>query len=173
VSGPTFAGPLLVGAALLFAGGVSKLARPGNMARAFRAANLRLGVGGIRALAFAEAVVAVGAVVVGGWLPAALVALSYGAFAVFVAIALARGWALSSCGCFGTPDSPPTAVHVVIDLMLAAGAAVAAIEGRAAPVALISSRPAWGTAMVAASAVTAGLAYLALVRLPRLRAELS
>jgi hypothetical protein len=173
VSAPTFTGPLLVGAALLFTGGVAKLVRPDNMARALRATNLRLGVGGIRVAAFAEVVVAAAAVVAGGWLPAALVALSYAAFAGFVATALARGWALSSCGCFGTPDSPPTAVHVVVDLVLAAGAAAAAVRGGTAPVTLISGRPGWGAAMVSASVVTTGLAYLVLVRLPRLRAELS
>jgi len=172
VSGPTFAGPLVVGAALLLVGGVAKLARPDNMARALHAAHLPLGAFGIRALAAAEVIIAVSALAGGGWLPAALVALSYAAFAVFVATALARGWALSSCGCFGTPDSPPTGVHVVINLVLAAAAGGAAASDGASPLASVRSHPGWGVAMLAASSVTAGLAYLALVRLPRLRAEL-
>jgi len=172
VSGPTLAGPLLVGAALLLVGGVGKLVRPDNLARAFHAAHVRLGVRGIRALAAIEVLVAVAAIVTGGWLPAALVSVSYAGFAGFVATALARGWALSSCGCFGTPDSPPTPVHVAIDVLLAVGGGAAAVHGGAAPLALVRSRPGWGAAMVSASAVLVGLAYLALVRLPRLWAEL-
>jgi len=173
VSGSAFAGPLLAGAALLLAGGVAKLVRPENVARALQAADLPLGRIGIRVLAATEVVIALGAVMIGGWLPATLVALSYALFAGFVGTALARGWTLSSCGCFGTPDSPPTAVHVVIDLVLAAAAVGAAVHGGAAPLALVRRRPGWGTGMVVGSVVTAGLAYLALVRLPRLRAELS
>ena len=61
---------------------------------------------------------------VGGPVFAALVAVSYLAFAGFVVVALRSGAPISSCGCFGKVDTPPSLVHVVIDLVLAAVAAV-------------------------------------------------
>ena len=50
---------------------------------------------------------------------AALVALSYLCFFGIVAVARRRGGPLATCGCFGRPDTPPTALHLVIDLALA------------------------------------------------------
>ena len=48
---------------------------------------------------------------------------AYAGFAVFILVALRRGWALSSCGCFGRPDTPPTPAHAVLN----AGAAASAV----------------------------------------------
>ncbi len=38
-----------------------------------------------------------------------------------VAYARSRGGALASCGCFGTPDTPATLLHVVVDLVVRRG----------------------------------------------------
>ena len=51
----------------------------------------------------------------------ALVAGSFAGFAVVVAFARHRGGAIASCGCFGTPDTPATLVHVAVNTGLAAG----------------------------------------------------
>ena len=48
-----------------------------------------------------------------------LVAVSYLAFAGFVVVALRSGKPISSCGCFGKVDTPPSPVHVVLDLAFA------------------------------------------------------
>ena len=71
----------------------------------------------VRAGGAAEVVIGVGALAVGGPVFAALVALSYLAFAGFVVVALRSGSPISSCGCFGKVDTPPSLVHVVIDLL--------------------------------------------------------
>ena len=76
-----------------------------------------------------EVVIGIGALVVGGPVFAALVALSYLAFAGFVVLALRSGSPISSCGCFGKVDTPPSAVHVVIDLVAVGVATTVAIAG--------------------------------------------
>ena len=157
---------LLVGCLLLVAAGGAKAIRPGDTARA-----LRRSPSVVRAGALVEVVAGAGAATVGGPVLIGVVAASYAAFTVFVVVALARGWSLASCGCFGEPDSPPTVLHVVIDGVLALAAVGAAAS--TAPLQAAWDRPGWGVGMVAVSTVTAGLAYLALARLPRLRAVAS
>ena len=44
-----------------------------------------------------------------------------------VAVARWRGGPLATCGCFGRPDTPPTALHLVLDLALAVAAAAVAL----------------------------------------------
>jgi len=125
----------------------------------------------VRAVAAVESMIGVGAALKGGPILAGAVSASYGLFAIFVTAALVRGWPLASCGCFGEPDSPPTILHVVIDAAFGAGALAAAAAGGASPLALTARRPGWGLAMVSLATAVAGLAYLALTSLPRLRLE--
>jgi len=171
VSPQAVAGPLLVACGLLAVAGVAKAVSPHDTARALRRAGLPVGSLLVRAVAVAEATLGVAAAVAGGRVLSGAVSLSYAAFAVFIAVALSRGWALSSCGCFGEPDTPPTLLHVAVDLGLAAGAGLAAVVGGAAPLVLAARRPGWGTGLLVVSLVTGGLAYLVLARLPRLRIE--
>lgn len=163
-------GPLLVAALLLAGAGTAKARRPHDTARALRRAGLPVGAGGgvVRTVAVAEVVIGIAAMFVSGPAPAIAVAASYGAFAVFLALALGRGWSLSSCGCFGEPDTPPTALHLVLDVALAAGAALSA-TARRAPLAEVAHRPLWGVGLLAVSVVTAGLVYLVMARLPHLK----
>ena len=153
---------VLVGAILLVGAGAAKVLRPDDTARA-----LRWSPAVVRAGALGEVIVGAGAAAVGGPVLIGAMAASYAGFAGFVLVALARGWPLSTCGCFGEPDTPPTVLHVVIDAGLAL-AAVGGIDGPA-PLRAAWDRPAWGAAVLVLSGVTAGLAYLALARLPRLR----
>lgn len=169
MSTSALAGPLLAGAGLLAAAGVAKAARPHDTARALRRAGLPFGAAAVRAGAVVEVVIGVCATFLGGAVPAAAVGVSYLGFAVFVGVALARGWSLASCGCFGEPDSAPTPLHVAVDASLGATALLAAAAGGPAPLVLAARRPAWGSAMVALAVVTGGLAYLALARLGKLR----
>jgi hypothetical protein len=143
---------LAVAALLLAGGGLMKLVRP-------TATALALGVpaAAVRTGAAAETVLGVTAIVQGGSLAAALVAASYAGFTVFVTTALFRGRPLSTCGCFGEPDTPPTALHVVVDLALAAGAGAGAARGGATVT----------FPQLVAAAVVAYLCFLALGALPR------
>lgn len=163
-------GPLLVAALLLAGAGVVKAAHPHDTARALRRAGLPVGrgVAVVRIGALTEVVIGATAVLVSGPVPALAVAASYAAFAAFLAVALSRGWALSTCGCFGEPDTPPTALHLVLDVALAAGAGLAR-TARRAPLAEAAAQPLRGVALVALSVVTAGLLFLVMARLPRLK----
>ncbi len=154
------AAPFLAAVAVLAAAGVAKLRRPDYTARALQAAGWRVGRRAVRAGATAEMVVAVAAVAFPGAVTGALVAATYAAFTGFVTLALRRGWALSSCGCFGRPDSRPTYLHAALNLAAAAAAAWWAADPPSRLGAVFSSSPWSGAPLVLVSAVIAGLAYL-------------
>jgi hypothetical protein len=162
---PPVTAPYLAAVALLGAAGVAKAVRPNETANALSAAGFRVGRGWVRAGAVTEAGLAVAAFVVPGALTGALVAVAYGLFAAFIVLALQRGWALTSCGCFGRPDSPPTVAHAVLNLGAAAGAVWWALAwpagfGVSHLVRLFFHQPWHGGPLVLVSAVVAGLAYL-------------
>lgn len=166
--------PYLAACALLVAAGAAKAWRPADTARALAAGRVRLTgrrlVPAVRVAAAVEAALGLGAAADPRPATAAAVAASYTAFAAFVLWQRRRGGALSSCGCFATPDTPATALHAVVDAGLAAAAAaVAAGPGGALPT-LLAAQPARGVPLVATAVVAAGLAYLVLTALPRLQA---
>ena len=126
-------GLYLIAAGLLVVAGTAKAARPNDTARAMGALlpsppSLRLLRYGVRVGALAEAGLGVVALAFPRPATAALVALSYFCFFGVVAYARRRGGPLATCGCFGRPDTPPTALHLVIDIVLAL-AAVAVSAG--------------------------------------------
>jgi hypothetical protein len=162
---PPVTAPYLAAIALLGAAGVAKAIRPGETANALSGAGYPVGPAWVRVGAVAEAFLAVVALLVPGALTGGLVAATYALFAAFIVVALGRGWALSSCGCFGRPDSPPTIAHAVLDV----GAAASAVWWAAAWPAgygfshlarLFFHQPWHGGPLVVVSAVVAGLAYL-------------
>ena len=162
---PAVTAPFLAATAALAAAGVAKLWRPDYTARALQVTGLRVGgrrVGRteVRAGAAAEVVVAVMAVVLPGPVTGALVAAAYAGFAGFVLLALRRGWPLSTCGCFGRPDTTPGYPHAALN---AGAAAVAAWWAAVAPGhmgRLFVHQPWDGLPLALISAVIAGLAYL-------------
>src|SRR5436305_626456 len=103
---PALGGPAAACALLLAFGGAMKVARPLDTVRALRALRLPASSLAVRLLAFAEMAIGLSVVLAGGRLPALLMALSYLGFTAFVVTAMFRGGAVSSCGCFGTPDTP-------------------------------------------------------------------
>lgn len=161
-------GALMVASLLLIGAGGAKVVRPHDTVRAMRGAGLPVGVRLVRSGALLEVGIGCAALTIGGPLPAGAVGVSYLGFAAFLAVAIGRGWSLSSCGCFGQPDTPPTPMHIVVDVVLAAGAGLAA-SGRGAPaLAVVAARPFPGVVTIAMATVTAGLVYLVLSRLPEL-----
>jgi hypothetical protein len=154
--------PFLAATVLLGGAGVAKLHRPDFTARALASAGLGF-VGHrriVRLGAVTEVLVAVAALIWPGPLTGALVALAYLAFAGFVLVALRSGWPLSSCGCFGRPDSRPTYTHVVLNTAAAAAAAAWA-AGPSRMAALFTARQPWhGVPLVLVALLIAGLAYL-------------
>lgn len=86
----------------------------------------------VRGGAIVEGAVGAAALLVGGSAAHLAVAASYLAFAGFVVWARTRRVPLRSCGCLGETDTPPTSLHVAINLALAAtalGAGIAGVSG--------------------------------------------
>jgi len=166
-------GPYLAACLLLVGAGVAKAWRPDDTARALvpllgsaSPAAVRLAV---RVAAGAEAVLGACAMVWPAPGTASLVAASYAGFAGFVLHARRRGGALATCGCFGRADTPPTRLHVVVDLSLAGAAlsvALRASDGGWLPV-LLARQPWHGLPLVLTAAVCAWLVFHALSTLPR------
>ncbi|MBM6401003.1 MauE/DoxX family redox-associated membrane protein [Phycicoccus sonneratiae] len=119
--------PFLAAAALLVLAGAPKVVRPGDLRRALRSAGLPAPAAGVRAFAAVEVAVGLAALLVPGRSTAVLVALLYAGFTAFVVRALGRGGVLSSCGCFGKADTPPTRVHALLTGLAALVGAVLAV----------------------------------------------
>lgn len=157
---PPITAPYLAAVILLGLAGVSKIARPGDTARALRLAGVPASRAWVRAGALGEIGVAAAALVVPCAATGALVAGCYAAFTAFVVLALRRRWPLSSCGCFGKPDSPPTSSHAALN----AGATLCAVWWSvSAPANLVRalSHQNWhGWALTLEVAVTAMLAFV-------------
>jgi hypothetical protein len=167
-------GIYLVACVLLVAAGTAKAVRPADTARAL-AALTRLPVAvvrpAVRVGSVVEATLGCIAFLSPRVVPAALVALSFAAFAVVVALARHQGGAIASCGCFGTPDTPATLLHVVVNIGLAVAAASVARAGSTAPIlSVLARQPGRGLPLLAASAVGAWLTYLAISVMAELQA---
>jgi hypothetical protein len=109
----------LVAAGLLAFAGGAKVLDPTMTAGALRSMGLPSSPRLVRVGAAGELLLGVAAIVLGGaglWL---LIALSYVAFGVFVAVALASGRPIGTCGCFGRADTPPAWWHVALNAALA------------------------------------------------------
>jgi hypothetical protein len=163
------AGPFAIATAVLALGGALKALEPADTAHALTALGLPGGRVLVRIGGALEAVVAIGALVTGNAALAAIVAASYIAFAVIVAIALRSGKPISSCGCLGKIDTPPSLVHVAVDVVcagVAAGAAVAATAEIALPD-VLADQPLLGIPFLLLVAVGTGLVLLSLTALPK------
>jgi hypothetical protein len=168
-------GLYLIAAGLLVAAGVGKAVRPDDTARAMVALlpgtpSLRLVRWAVRTGALAEAALGLAAIVFPRPATAALVALSYLCFFGVVAYARRRGGPLATCGCFGRPDTPPTGLHLFIDLALA-GTALAVATGaprQGTLGTLLAHQPGAGIPLLFVSAVGLWLTALALSALATL-----
>ncbi|MGH8872144.1 MAG: MauE/DoxX family redox-associated membrane protein [Acidimicrobiia bacterium] len=127
---PLLSGPFLAVASLLVVAGVMKVYRPRFTAGALRAARLPATNGVVRLLGVVEVGVGAAAIVTGSPLWALATGVFYVCFALFVVYALRSGIPISSCGCFGSPDTPPSVGHVVLN----AAAAVVALAVAMSPV---------------------------------------
>lgn len=124
---PLHSGPAAAVMLLLLLAGVQKIIDPAPTAGALRLAGLPSRGFVVRGLGAFEFVVATLFFAVGGPWPAVAGAALYLGFAGFVALALARNLPVSSCGCFGKVDTPPSAVHVAVNLGAVAVLVFAAI----------------------------------------------
>jgi hypothetical protein len=160
--------PFEVAAALLVAGGILKAARPADTARAVTAFGLPVPPALVRVAGGAEAAIAAVAFFTGHPLAVALVAASYVIFAGFVWSARRRRLPISSCGCFGRVDTPPSAVHLALNAAAALAAAVALAEGADGFGDVLRNQPLHGVPYTLLLVLGSWLSFLALTSLPRL-----
>jgi hypothetical protein len=166
---PAISGPFVVAAALLALAGAQKLLDPQNTVGALRALGVPARAAVVRGGAAVELAVGVAALTVAHPLPGIFVALSYLAFAVFVGAALRRGTMIGTCGCLGRAETPPSRVHVVINVGFGLVAiAWAARHGDGAPLDGLAGAPGSGIPFVMLAALGVALVYVALTDLPRL-----
>lgn len=125
---PPLSGPFLAISLLLAVAGMMKVYRPEFTTGALRAAGIPANHALVRLLGTAELGAGIGAVVAGTALWAGGVGLFYLGFTVFVLIALRSGAPISSCGCFGSADTPPSVGHVVLDVSATLVALVTALD---------------------------------------------
>jgi hypothetical protein len=166
------AGPFTIAAVLLVAGGALKAIRPRDTAQALTAVGLRFPAffparAAVRVGGAVETVIGAGALLTGGPVFAALVAASYLAFTGFVVVALRSGAPISSCGCFGKVDTPPSVVHVGIDLVAAAVAVGAAVVGDVALPDVLRDQPLLGIPFLLLVVIGCSLVFLAFTSLPK------
>jgi hypothetical protein len=161
--------PTLAAAGLLVAAGAPKVLRPHDTGRALASIGLPVPAIAVRLGGAIEVAIGAAAILQGGRVADALVATSYLAFTGFVIVALRSGGVVASCGCIGRPDTPPTATHVAVTALFAVAAAVAA--GGQATGLLTWPWTSVGTeaTVLGFAVLLAGLAWLALAELPRLR----
>jgi Methylamine utilisation protein MauE len=166
-------GVFFIAAGLLVLAGIAKAFRPGDTARALlelvpgrltRHGSLRAARLVVRVGAIVEAALGACALLSPRPVTAGLVAGSYVLFAAVVLSARAHGSALSTCGCFGRPDTPATWLHVAINVLLAAAALTVALTASsgATTVGALSHQPWAGMPLLFVSAVGLYLSYLAL-----------
>ena len=151
-------------AVLLVAAGAAKLSRPAPGWADLLGFRARTPV--VRLVGASEAAAGVAALFLGG-AAAWAVGLLYAAFALVVLRAVLAG--ADSCGCFGRLDAPPSLIHVVGNLVLAAvsfGAAGAPSPPIPAVVQAMGDSPVVGAALAAVVALVAGLLLVSFTALP-------
>lgn len=157
----------MIAAALIALGGASKTVSPKDTANALRGVGLPGSSALVRLGGALEAAIGVFAIVSGGRVAAALVAASYLGFSVFVAVALARGVPIATCGCFGKADTPPSLVHLGFDL-LAAAVALALVGDPTGGIAdVVGDQPLLGIPYLLLVATGVYVSFIALTVLPR------
>jgi hypothetical protein len=166
---PAISGPFVIAAALLALAGAQKLVDPQNTVGALRALGLPSRGTLVRAGAAVELAIGVCALTVAHPLPALLVALSYVAFAMFVGTALRHGTMIGTCGCLGRAETPPSRVHVVINIGFGLVAIAWAARHRdIAPLDGLGGAPGNGIPFVLLAVLGVMLVYVVLTELPRL-----
>lgn len=160
------AGPLHAAALVLLVAAAAKARRPATAGAALRTLGLLGSRATVRALATAEAAIAVGVLAGVGAPAAALLAAAHAGFAV-VAVALRRRSA--DCGCFGAAV-PVTGAHVAVNIVVAVTALAATLDPVGSLGAALAATPALGAPYAILTAALAGAEVLVLTALAELQA---
>jgi hypothetical protein len=165
------AGPFAIACVLLAGAGALKAWKPRDTANALREVGIPLARSGrtvlVRTAGVVEVVLGVAALLTGNAVLCALVGVSYLLFAGFVVVALRQGVPIASCGCFGKVDTPPSPVHIALDLLFAGVALGAAIAGAVALPDVLRDQPLAGVPFVALLVIGVYLVFLSFTALPK------
>lgn len=159
-------GVVTAGSILLIIAGAHKVVDPWPAANALAQAGRRVDRRAVQVGAAAETALGAAFVVFGGRPLAVAVAVVYGAFAVFVAHALRVG-VDGSCGCFGREDTPPSWLHVVVNVGVATAAVLYASGSVPSPVDELAPTSPTAAALAAATVVLVGALAAVYTVLPR------
>lgn len=159
--------PYLVACGLLLLAGVAKMLDPTMTVGALDRLGLRCAPTAVRVGGAAEALLAVAAALSGNGLLALLVGVSYGVFTAYVLVALGRHAPIGTCGCFGRPDTPPSLVHVVLDLAAIVSATGVALGDGAGLAEVLEGRALGGLPFLGLVGAGVLAAYFAMTLLAR------
>lgn len=150
-------------AILLVASGVGKVRYPLGAARALLAAGLPHGFRVVRAFGLIE--IAVGLLAAVGPIRVTFIAVAsaYAFFAGMLLYFLVGRVQLTSCGCAGKVDVPPSWLHAVLNVAAAATAALAAFYGRTLPTVVAETRG-YAVTFALTLPISAYLIYLVVLR---------
>jgi uncharacterized membrane protein YphA (DoxX/SURF4 family) len=154
-------------AALLVVSGVNKLVDAAPTTGALRSAGLPSGREAVWALASLEVVVGAANLISASRFFALAQSALFVAFGSFVAFALWRRIPIASCGCFGRSDTPPTFLHLLVNMAASAGAIVVALSGPRSLWELISGQPMVGLPYLGFVVFATYALYLVLTLLPQ------
>ena len=161
LAGLVYAAALLLGAA-----GLGKVTSPGATRIALRSAGLPATPLVARGIGAAEVLIALAALLVGGPVATGLVAVSYLGFAWFARRLDARTRGAAPCGCFGASSAPVGTLHVALNLVIAVGAVIAAIDAPGPIWDAAADTPWAGVPFVALALLLTWMLYVALTALP-------
>jgi hypothetical protein len=161
------AGPFMIAAALLLLGGALKAARPSDTAKALRGVGLPASTSLVRVGGVVEVAIGFYAIIDGGVLAAVLVGASYLAFAAFVARALSLDAPIATCGCFGKEDTPPSVVHIGINVAAVAAAIAVIAQPGVGMADVVRAQPLGAAPFLLLVLVGAYATFVALTALPR------
>jgi len=158
--------PFLVAAALLTLGGVVKAVRPEPAVRALHDAGLPSGRWTVRLMSVAEIGVGAGSLIAPGLILDASLAAMYLLFAAFLLRLMRAGPSVGSCGCVGSRATPPSVVHVALDLVATASGVLSSVAGVPGITHVAPGGPLPGVTMALGLAGCAFAAYACVVYLP-------
>ncbi len=153
---------MAVAAILALVAGGAKVLRPAPVVVALRGIGVSFASPTVVRLGSLFEAILGGVALGSGWGPADLgLGATYLAFAAFVAVAQSHP-GISSCGCFGETDAPPSWRHVIVDVGLAAGCVGAFAAGGPGIGVVLEAQPLAGIPFTAVVLVAAWLASVVL-----------
>ena len=174
------AGPTFVAEVLLVLASLTKIVRPGNTSRALMELKQvwscqRDGLDlskinmAIRFGALLEGAIGLGALVYGSPVVVLLSGVSYLVFGAFVGLAYKQVSVVSTCGCFGEIDSPPTISHLILNIVLGGFCLAYALSGGSYGIGrILTGQPYYALPFVVVMVVGVYAAYLLIAVLPKL-----